>query len=172
LNREEKSELISRLSASLETAPSVVVAGFSGLTVEATDALRSEMREAEVSYEVVKNTLVKRAVAGTTKENLAPLFKGTTAIAFHQDDPALPAKILKEFVKKNKGLSIKGGWVDGTLLDENGVETLSKLPGRDELCSSLLRVFNGAATKFVRVLNAAPTDFVQVLRARGDSLGG
>lgn len=171
MNREEKSELISRLSASLENAPSVVVAGFSGLTVEATDSLRSQMRQAEVSYEVVKNTLVKRAVMGTTKENLGPLFKGTTAIAFHQDDPALPAKILKDFLKGNKGLTIKGGWVDGTLLDEAGVEILSKLPGRDELRSSLLSVFNGAATKFVRVLNAAPTDFVQVLRARGESIG-
>ncbi len=67
-------------------------------------------------------------------------------------------------------MNIKGGWVDGTLLDEAGVETLSKLPGRDELRSSLLRVFSGAATQFVRVLNAAPTDFVQVLRARGESL--
>ncbi len=172
MNREEKSELISRLSASLETAPSVVVAGFSGLTVEATDSLRSKMRDAEVSYEVVKNTLVKRAVMGTDKESLAPLFKGTTAIAFHQDDPALPAKILKDFVKDNKALSIKGGWVDGTLLDEAGVDTLSRLPGRDELRSSLLRVFSGAATKFVRVLNAAPTDFVQVLRARGENIGG
>ena len=172
MNREQKTELISRLSDSLAEAPSVVVAGFSGLTVEATDELRSLMRKSEVSYEVVKNTLVKRAVAGTSKENLGPLFKGTTAIAYHQDDPALPAKILRDFIKGNKGLSIKGGWVDGTLLDEAGVETLSKLPGCDELCSSLLRVFNGAATKFVCVLNAAPTDFVQVLRARGDSLEG
>jgi len=171
LNREEKTELISRLSASLETAPSVVVAGFSGLTVEATDSLRSKMRDAEVSYEVVKNTLVKRAVMGTDKESLSPLFKGTTAIAFHQDDPALPAKLLKDFVKNNNALTIKGGWVDGILLDEAGVETLSKLPGRDELRSSLLRVLNGNATKFVRVLNAASTDFVQVLRARGDSMG-
>ena len=172
MNREQKSELISRLSESLETAPSVVVAGFSGLTVEATDELRSIMRKSDVSYEVVKNTLVKRAVSGTDKENLSPLFKGTTAIAYHQDDPALPAKLLRDFVKGNKGLTIKGGWVDGTLLDEAGVETLSRLPGREELRSSLLRVFNGAATKFVRVLNAAPTDLVQVLRARGESLEG
>lgn len=171
MNREEKSALISRLSDALSTAPSVVVTSFSGLTVEATDELRSQLRKAEVSYEVVKNTLVKRALMGTDKENLAPLFKGNTAIAYHQEDPALPAKLLREFAKANKALTIKGGWVDGALLDEAGVETLSKLPGRDELRSSLLRVFNGAATKFVRVLNAAPRDFVQVLRARGDSLG-
>jgi large subunit ribosomal protein L10 len=172
LNREQKTELISRLSGALDSAPSVVIAGFSGLTVEATDDLRSRMRAAEVSYEVVKNTLIKRAIAGTDKETIAPLLKGTTAIAYHAEDPGAPAKILRDFIKDNKGLTIKGGWVDGTVLDESGVEMLSKLPGRDELRSSLLRVLNGAATKFVRVLNAAPTDMVQVLRARKESLEG
>lgn len=172
MNREQKTELISRLSEALSEAPSVVVAGFSGLTVEATDDLRSRMRTADISYEVVKNTLIRRAVAGTDKENIAPLLKGTTAIAYHQEDPGAPAKILRDFIKDNKGLSIKGGWVDGTILDESGVEMLSKLPGRDELRGSLLRVFSGAATQFVRVLNAAPSDLVQVMRARKESLEG
>jgi large subunit ribosomal protein L10 len=173
LNREQKTELIQRLSTSLGEAPSIVVASFSGLTVEATDELRSRMRAADVSYEVVKNTLIKRAVAGTSKETIAPLLKGTTAIAYHSEDPGAPAKILRDFIKDHKkGLTIKGGWVDGTLLDESGVEMLSKLPGRDELRGSLLRVLNGAATQFVRVLNAAPGDFVQVLRARKESLEG
>ena len=170
MNREQKSEVINRLSTSLADAPSVVVASFSGLTVEAADTIRSEMRKAECHYEVVKNTLVKRAIAGTSKEEMAPLFKGNTAIAFHQDDPAAPAKLLKKFAKDYEALTIKGGWVDGTVLNEKGVETLSSLPGRDELRSMLLRVFNGSATQLVRVLAAAPTDFAQVLRARGDSL--
>ena len=172
MNREQKSEVIQRLSGALSGAPSVVVASFSGLTVEATDELRSQMRQAEVSYEVVKNTLVKRAIAGSPKEDMKDLFKGNTAIAYHHEDPALPAKILKKFAETNNALTIRGGWVDGVVLDEAGVETLSKLPGKDELRAQLLRVFNGAATKFVRVLAAAPTDFVQVLRARGESLEG
>ena len=172
LNREQKSEVIQRLSGALNEAPSVVVASFSGLTVEATDQLRAQMRQAEVSYEVVKNTLVKRAIAGSTKEDMKDLFKGNTAIAYHHEDPALPAKILNKFAETNKAITIKGGWVDGVVLDAAGVEILSKLPGKDELRAQLLRVFNGAATKFVRVLAAAPTDFVQVLRARSESLEG
>ena len=171
MNREQKSEVIERLSGSLADAPSVVVTSFNGLTVEATDALRSQMRSAEVNYEVVKNTLVKLAIAGTDKENMGPLFSGNTAIAYHAEDPALPAKLLKAFSKDHNALTIKGGWVDGSLLDEAGVETLSKLPGRDELRAQLLRVFNGASTQFVRVLAAGPTNFVQLLRARSDSIG-
>lgn len=172
MNREQKSEVIQRLSSSLEFAPSVVVASFKGLTVEATDTLRAEMRKAEVSYEVVKNTLVKRAIADSPKEGMKNLFKGNTAIAYHHEDPALPAKILTKFAESNNALTIKGGWVDGSVLDAAGVNTLSKLPGKDELRASLLRVFNGASTKFVRVLAAAPTDFVHVLRARSESLEG
>ena len=172
MNREQKSEVIDRLRDMLSSTPSVVVTNFSGLSVETSDALRSRMRAAEVRYEVVKNTLAKRAVAGTDKENMGSLFKGNSAIAYHAEDPSAPAKILKEFFAKNKdtGLTIKGGWVDGSVLDEAGVEMLSKLPGRDELRSQLLRVLNGASTQFVRVLAAAPTDFVQVLRARSESL--
>jgi large subunit ribosomal protein L10 len=172
LNREQKSEVIQRLSSSLEFAPSVVVASFKGLTVEVTDILRVEMCKVEVSYEVVKNILVKRAIADSPKEGMKDLFKGNTAIAYHHEDPALPAKILTKFAEDNNALTIKGGWVDGSVLDAAGVNTLSKLPGKDELRASLLRVFNGASTKFVRVLAAAPTDFVHVLRARSESLEG
>lgn len=172
MNREQKSEIIDRLTGDLANAASVVIANFSGLTVEATDDLRSQMRKAEVQYEVVKNTLAKRAITGTDKECLASLFKGNSAIAFHAEDPAIPAKLLREFSKSNKALEIKGGWVGGSLLDELGVETLSKLPGKDELRAKLLSVFNAAPSSFVRVLAAGPTSFVQVMRARSESLEG
>ena len=154
MNREQKTQAIERLQGALASAPSVVIAGFSGLTVEATDKLRSELRKSGVSYEVVKNTLVKRAIAGTDKEGMSPLLKGNTAIAFHGEDPALPAKLLKGFAKTNPALTLRGGWVAGDVLDEAGVETLSKLPGKDELRAQLLSLFSAPASSFARLLQA------------------
>ena len=170
MNRSDKSAVIDRLRGALSTVPSVVVADFKGLSVEETDGLRSELRQAGVQYEVVKNTLIRKAIEGTNLDVMAPLFKGNSAIAYHGEDPAAPAKILKNFVKTNDKLAIKGGWVDGKLLDEAGVGTLATMPGKDDLRARLLSVLNGVPTKFVRTLSAASTTFVQVLQARVQQL--
>ncbi len=170
MNRTEKAAVIDRLRTQLADVPAVVVADFKGITVEAADQLRSEMRKNDVHYEVVKNTLVKAALSGTDKENLAPLFKGNSAIAFHQEDPAAPAKVLTDFVKDNRDYVLKGAWLSGNLLDEQGVVALSKLPGKDELRAKLLSLFKAAPTQFVRTLVAAPTNFVMVLKAREQQL--
>jgi len=154
VNREQKTQAIERLQSALASAPSVVVAGFSGFTVEATDKLRSELRKSGVSYEVVKNTLVKRAIAGTDKEGMGALLKGNSAIAFHSEDPALPAKLLKDFAKTNAALTLRGGWVAGDVLDAAGVEVLSKLPGKNELRAQLLSLFSAPASSFARLLQA------------------
>lgn len=170
LNRNEKAAVIDRLRTELADVPAVVVTDFKGLDVASVDDLRSQMRKADISYSVVKNTLARAALAGTSKENLAALFKGNTAIAFHSEDPAAPAKLLLDFQKANENLVLKGGWIDGTLLDEAGVKSLSKLPGKDELRAKVLGLLAAAPTKFVRTLAAAPTTFVQVLRAREQQL--
>lgn len=171
MNRNEKAAVIDRLRTDLADVPAVVVTDFKGLDVASVDDLRSQMRNADISYAVVKNTLARAAIAGTSKENLAPLFKGNSAIAFHAEDPAAPAKLLIDFMKTHDNLVLKGGWVDGTLLDEAGVQSLSKLPGKDELRAKLLSLFKAAPTNFVRTVVAAPTTFVQVLKAREQQLG-
>ena len=170
MDRNEKAGIIERLRDSLADVPAILVTDFKGLDVESATALRDKLRDAEVTYEVVKNTLVKKAVAGTPKENLAELFKGNSAIAYHAEDPAAPAKLLTDYAKDNDKLVVKGAWLDGNLLDVNGVEALAKLPGKDELRARLLSVLIGAPTKLVRTLVAAPTQFVQVLRAREQQL--
>lgn len=171
MNRNEKAEVIDRLKTELADVPAVVVTDFKGLDVASVDDLRSQMRKADITYNVVKNTLVKAALAGTSKENLAPLFKGNSAIAYHAEDPAAPAKLLLDFKKTNDKLVLKGGWVDGSVLDEAGVQALSKLPGKDELRAKVLSLFVAAPTTFVRTLVAAPTTFLQVLKAREMQMG-
>lgn len=172
MNRESKTAVVDRLRTALADVPAVIVADFKGMDVASATELRSQLRKAEIHYEVVKNTLARRAVSGTNMENLEAYFKGNTAIAFHEEDPAAPAKVLTDFAKDNDNLVLKGGWLDGKLLDEAGITTLSKLPGKDELRSKLLSVFNGVPTKLVRTLIAGPTTFVQVLQARQQQLEG
>ncbi len=170
MNRNEKSAVIERLRGALADVPAVVLADFQGLTVEEVDQLRSEMRKAEVTYEVVKNTLARQAIMGTSKDVLSTLLKGNTSLAYHAEDPTAPAKVLREFAKDHDKLQIKGGWLDGSLLDLAGVEQLAKLPGKDELRSKLLNLFMGVPTQFVRTLIAGPQTFLQVLEARRQSL--
>ncbi len=170
MNRTDKSAVIERLREELEGVPSIVVADFQGLDVGSVTELRDRFRALGVQYCVVKNTLMKKSVEGTDRENIIPLFKGNSAIAYHTEDPAAPAKVLTEFVKENDKLVLKGAWLDGNLLDEKGVEALAKLPGKDELRAKLLSVFQASGTKVVRLLAAAPTTFVQVLKAREQQL--
>lgn len=172
MNRIEKSAVIERLQTALADVPAVIVADFKGLTVEKATELRSALRKANVHFEVVKNTLARKAVTGTVKENLGELFKGNSAIAYHSEDPTAPAKILTDFVKDTPQITVRGAWLDGRLLDAKGVEQLSKLPGKDALRSKLLSVLGGVPTKFVRTLIAGPTSFVRVLQARADQLAG
>lgn len=172
MNRIEKSAVIERLKTALADVPAVIVTDFKGLTVESVTELRSELRKANVKFEVVKNTLARQAIKDSPKENLGELFRGNTAIAYHDDDPTASAKILIDFAKKNDKLALRGAWLDGKLLDASGVDQLSKLPGKDELRGKLLSVIAGVPTKFVRTLIAGPTQFVRVLQARAQQLEG
>lgn len=174
MNRTEKSAVIERLKTALADVPAVVVADFKGLTVEKATELRSAFRQADVQFEVVKNTLARKALSGTAKENLGELFKGNSAIAYHAEDPTAPAKVLTDFLKENAKvpLSLRGAWLNGDLLDEAGVDALAKLPGKDELRGKLLSVFNGVPTKFVRTLIAGPTTFARLMQARATQLEG
>ncbi len=174
MNRTDKSAEIDRLKAALQGVPALVLADFCGMTVEQTNSLRRAFRAEGVQFEVVKNTLVRKAMEGTRMESLGPQFKGNTAIAFHAEDPVAPARVITKFVKDNATAkcAIKGGWLDGKVLDVAGVEQLSKLPGKQELRSRFLSVLIGVPTSFVRVLSAGQSSFVRVLAARAQQLEG
>lgn len=171
MNRTDKSEVIDRLRASLAKVPSVILTDFRGMTVEQSNALRRAFGAEGVTYEVIKNSLVRQAIIGTRMEGLSDSFRGNTAIAYHAEDPVAPARVLTAFLRTSDKVSIKAGWLDGRVLDVNGVKALATLPGKDELRSKLLSVVIGVPTAFVRVLVAGPSAFVRVLQARADDLG-
>jgi large subunit ribosomal protein L10 len=174
MDRETKRANVSELKDQLGKAQSVVLANFRGLTVENVNNLRRQFEKAACQYRVVKNTLLNLAVKGTKMEVIAKLLEGPTAIAYSFEDPGAPAKIATTFAKQpgiGDKFVVKGGYVDGQLLGEAGVQELAVMPGKDELRAKLLATFNAAATDFVRLLTAAQQSFMLLLGARERALG-
>lgn len=172
MNHQEKVDAVAELKETLGKVASLVVTDFRGLTVEQVNGLRSEIRKADCQYRVVKNTLVKIAIKDTPMEGLAPLFKGPNAIAFSFVDPVAPAKVIAKFEKELKKLDVKGGYLDGEVLDEGKVKDLAQMKGKDELRAELLMTFMAPAQGFVRLMAAAPQNFLYLLGARERAMGG
>lgn len=167
LNREAKAAILDDVAAQLGSAQSIVVAEYRGLDVARLTQLRRTARASGVYLRVLKNTLVRRSLAGTPFEKLndhlvGPLIYGIS------NDPVSAAKILSDFAKTNDVLVIKAGALPGSVLDANGVKALASLPSRDELLSKLLGTMQAPVSKFVQTLNEVPTKFVRGLAAVRD----
>jgi large subunit ribosomal protein L10 len=166
VQRLEKDNTVSMLKDKLARAQSLVLVDFRGLPVDADTKLRREFRESGCEYRVIKNTLLGLAVKGTSMEGIDDLLVGPTAIAYSFEDPMAPAKIAAKVAKEQEKFVIKGGYVQGRALDQKGVETLSQLPGRDELRATLLATMNAVPQNLLALLNAAPQNFMYLLSAR------
>lgn len=172
MNATEKNTNIEALKSRLASAQSLVLADFRGLTVDSDNKLRREFRAVGCEYQVVKNTLLGKAVKGTPMEALEPLLAGPTAIAFSVEDPSAPAKVATKVAKAESKFVIKGGYIDGRLLDQKGVEALSTLPGKGEARATFLATLLAVPQNFLRLLNAAPQNFVHLVAARENALKG
>jgi large subunit ribosomal protein L10 len=172
VNSTEKNASIDLLKTRLASAQSLILADFRGLPVESDNKLRREFRAVGCEYQVVKNTLLGKAVKGTPMEMLESLLEGPTAIAFSSEDPSAPAKVATKVARAEGKFVIKGGYIDGKLLDRKGVEELSTLPGKDEARATFLATLLAVPQNFLRLLAAAPQNFVHLLAAREDSLKG
>ncbi|MBR2589473.1 MAG: 50S ribosomal protein L10 [Clostridia bacterium] len=131
-----------------------VVVDYKGISVEADTKLRKELREANVRYVVLKNTILRRAAEEAELGELNEVFKGTTAIAFSEDDYTAAARILAKYAKEVDSFSIKGGFMDGTVVDLATVEKLATLPTREVLLSMLCNVLNAPIAKLARAVQA------------------
>src|SRR3546814_52857 len=134
LNRQEKAVVIEEISAVVAKAQSIIIAEYRGVDVASVTVLRKTARESGVYLRVLKNTLVRRAVAGTPFEELSAQLTGPLIYGI-SEDPVSAAKILAEFAKSNEKLAIKGGALPNSLLTRQGVEALATMPSRDELLS-------------------------------------
>jgi len=167
LNREEKAVVIEEVSAELAKAQSVIIAEYRGLDVAAVTVLRKQARESGVYLRVLKNTLVRRAVAGSPFEALSSQMTGPLMYAVSQD-PVSAAKVFASFAKTNDKLVIAGGALPNNVLDVEGVKALATMPSREELLAKLMGTMQAPVTQFVRTLNEVPTKFVRGLAAVRD----
>jgi len=165
VNREQKTEKITSLAERLENAKAIIFTEYRGLKVSETDELRSQLRENNASFKVINNRLMKRALKNAGLESLYAHFTGPTAIASSDEDPISPAKIITKFAKNHKNLIVKGGYMDGSELSINDVNSLSAMPSREELLSKALSSMSAPATNMAAVLAAIPRKLVYALNA-------
>jgi large subunit ribosomal protein L10 len=173
VNRTEKAAHVDELARSLSSVSHVFLARFSGLSVNQATELRSKVREAGGRLRVVKNRLAKRAAAGTAAEQLSGSFTGPCAVATHESDAVVLAKVLSEFAKSNPQLVLVAGVVDTkSLLDVDAVKRLALLPGLNELRGQLLSVIQAPAGRLVRLLATPGAQVARALDARRQKLEG
>ena len=165
---DEKKHIVENLSDKLAKSKVAIVTDYKGLNVSAMNSLRKKLREVDVEYRVVKNSLLMRASEGNDVSLIRESFVGPSAIALSYSDPVAPAKVLTEFARENKKLEIKAGVMGGKFLDADAIKALAALPSREALLGQLLSVMNGVPTNFVRVLNAIPQQMLNVLVAIKD----
>lgn len=157
-----KIALVEELSKEIRSTGSLVLSDFTGINVEEISELRKRCRANGVTFRVVKNTLVERAVADSDLAGLVEHFRGPTAIAYSEDMVA-PAKVLKDFSKDYGKLALKAGYVDGQVIDAAGVTALAELPGREQLLAMVVGTLQAPISAFARVLNANITGLVRAL---------
>lgn len=168
MNRNSKAELVAELAGKLASAKATFIADYRGLSVDEVNDLRGKLRAAGVEYQVVKNTLLKLAIKDTDTACIEEFLQGPTAIAFATEDPVAPAKVLSDYAKGNAKFELKGGSLEGKVLDLNAIRALSDLPSREVLLAKMLGSMNAPVSNFVGVLAAVPRSLVQVLAAIQD----
>lgn len=136
----KKETLVQAAAEKFESAASVVIVDYRGLTVEEITNLRKQLRDAGVEMKVIKNSILSRAAKKVGLDGLDEVFTGPTAVAFSNDDVVAPAKIIDEFAKDAKALEIKGGVIEGKVSSVEQITALAKLPNREGLLSMLLSV--------------------------------
>ncbi len=151
---EAKKQQVAALKEKLDGAVAGVVVDYKGITVADDTALRKELREAGVHYAVVKNTLLRLAIAGTDLEGLGEVLEGTTAIAISAEDHVAAARILGKFAESHENFTIKSGFLDGKIIDLDTITSLSKLPSREILLATVCNAFNAPIAAFARALQA------------------
>ena len=170
-NIEAKQAIVQEIADKMKNAQGTVVVDYRGLNVEEVTELRKKARENNIDYKVYKNSMMRFAAKEAGVEGLLDVLVGPTAIAFCEDDPVAPAKLINDFAGEHKALEIKAGVVEGKVLDVAGVKELAELPPREVLVSKVLGGLNAPISGFANVLNANLKGLVVALNAIAEQKG-
>ena len=153
-NIEIKKTVVAEIKEKFDRAQTVVLVDYRGLNVAEDTELRNQLRKAGVEYAVLKNTMINLAIEGKGIDEVKAHLEGPTAVAFGYENMIAPAKILSEFAKKSKKLTIKCGVCDGAYLDEAGVQALATLPSKETLIAKIMGSMMSSVSKFVYCVEA------------------
>jgi large subunit ribosomal protein L10 len=168
LNLEDKKALVAEVAAVAQKAQSVVAAEYRGLTVSQMTELRAKARKQGVYMRVVKNTLARKALAGTSFETVGPKLKGPLVLAFSKDDPGAAARVVKDFAKAHEKLVATLVALGGQVLPAGELDRVASLPTREQALSMLLGVLKAPMSKLVRTLAEPPAKLARTLAAVRD----
>ena len=168
LNLEDKKAVVAEIAKQVSVAQAIIMAENRGLPVAAFTKLRKQARDSGIYLKVLKNTLVRRAVADTPFASLADKMVGPLAYGIGAD-PVAVAKVLNDFAKGNEKFVIAGGAMPGQLMSAKEISALASLPSREELIAKLLGTMQAPIVKLVRTMNEVPGKFVRTLAAVRDA---
>ena len=169
MKRSEKKEFVQKLKEEIKSSSSVIVTHYSGLSVEESEQLRSEMRNNGSKFKVTKNRLTKLALEQTQFKDIADLFTGPTAIAY-SEDPVAPAKVAVNFQKKLENFKIIGGGYDGEKIDIEKIKFLATLPSMDELRGKILGLISAPAQKIASIVKEPSGQIARLVSSHGENM--
>ena len=171
-SKAQKQKDLEALTEHFKNAKAAMVVGFQGMSVAKDQELRNQLREAGVNYEVVKNTLARKAAEGSPLEPAIDQFKGVTAVALSENDPVNLSKAISKFTKANPDIfKFKVGIVEGKVVELRDVEAIASLPSKEELISKILFLINAQAQRLVTVISAVPRNLAIVVKQIGEQKG-
>lgn len=162
MDRARKERIVSELGQIFETAGVVVVAKYSGMTVENMEAFRTQMREAGGFVRVAKNRLTRIALKDSRYKDMSDLMTGMTVLAY-SEDPVTAARVADDYARKNTKLELVGGSIDGSILDAAGVKRVAKLPSREELVASLVGCILAPAASLAGVVGSPASSVASLI---------
>ncbi len=152
---EAKEQAVAEIKAKIQASVAGVIVDYKGINAEQDTKLRKNLREAGVEYSVIKNTILRRAIADTNFESISEVLEGTTAIALSKDDALAPAKVISEYAKTSNGaFTIKSGFMDEKVLTVAEVDALATMPNKEGLLQMLLSVLTSGPRGLAVALNA------------------
>ena len=162
--RQQKQQALEALTGAFKNAKAAMLVGFQGMSVAKDQELRNQLREAGATFSVVKNTLARKAAAGTPLQPAADQFKGVTAVALSSGDAVSLSKAITRFTKANPDIfSFKAGIVEGKVVALPDVEAIASLPSKEELISKIMFLVNCQAQRLVTVTNAVARNLAIVI---------